>query len=164
MRRILLLTAAVAVFATSLTPRASSADTVKALGVEGGVSIGEFTGGDTELLFGDPTQRIGFVGGVYFLTIYEGKYGVRLEGLFAQRGARGTISDAISMSEVEYQLNYIEVPVTALYMLPVGEKVAFNVFAGLSLEETAQAVGLSRATAQRNWAYARAWLFGRLKP
>ena len=36
-------------------------------------------------------------------------------------------------------------------------------FAGLSLEEAAQAVGISRATAQRKWAYARAWLFGRLQ-
>ncbi len=36
-------------------------------------------------------------------------------------------------------------------------------FAGLSLEEAAQVVGISRATAQRKWAYARAWLFGRLQ-
>ncbi len=36
-------------------------------------------------------------------------------------------------------------------------------FAGLSLEETAQACSISRATAQRKWAYARAWLFGRLQ-
>lgn len=36
-------------------------------------------------------------------------------------------------------------------------------FAGLSLEEAAQAVGISRATAQRKWAYARAWLFGQLQ-
>ena len=40
--------------------------------------------------------------------------------------------------------------------------VKLRFFAGLSLEETAQALGISRATAQRNWAYARAWLFGRL--
>jgi hypothetical protein len=133
MRRILQVAAAVTVLTACLMPVPALADTVKALGVEGGVSIGEFSGGDTEILFGDPTQRIGFVGGVYFLAIYEGKYGLRLEGLFAQRGARGTISDAISMSEVEYQLNYIEFPATALYMLPVSDKVAFNAFAGLSL-------------------------------
>jgi DNA-directed RNA polymerase specialized sigma24 family protein len=35
-------------------------------------------------------------------------------------------------------------------------------FAGLTLEETAQTLGVARATAQRNWAYARAWLFGKL--
>ena len=41
--------------------------------------------------------------------------------------------------------------------------VKLRFFAGCSLEETAQLLGISRATAQRNWAYARAWLFGNLK-
>ena len=43
------------------------------------------------------------------------------------------------------------------------EILKLRFFAGLSLEEAAQAVGISRATAQRKWAYARAWLFGRLQ-
>ena len=42
--------------------------------------------------------------------------------------------------------------------------VKLRFFAGCSLEETAQALGISRATAQRSWAYARAWLFGQLNP
>jgi RNA polymerase sigma factor (TIGR02999 family) len=33
-----------------------------------------------------------------------------------------------------------------------------RLFAGLSVEEAAGALGMSRATAFRNWAYARAWL------
>ena len=41
--------------------------------------------------------------------------------------------------------------------------VKLRFFAGLTLEETAALLGASRATTQRNWAYARAWLFGRLK-
>jgi RNA polymerase sigma factor (TIGR02999 family) len=40
--------------------------------------------------------------------------------------------------------------------------VKLRFFAGCTLEETARALGISRATAQRNWAYARAWLFGQL--
>jgi RNA polymerase sigma factor (TIGR02999 family) len=40
--------------------------------------------------------------------------------------------------------------------------VKLRFFAGLSLEETAQTLGISRAAAQRSWAFARAWLFGRL--
>jgi RNA polymerase sigma factor (TIGR02999 family) len=36
--------------------------------------------------------------------------------------------------------------------------VQLHVFAGLSIDETAEALGLSRATAFRHWAYARAWL------
>jgi RNA polymerase sigma factor (sigma-70 family) len=41
--------------------------------------------------------------------------------------------------------------------------VKLRFFAGLSLEDAAQAAGISRATAQRHWTYARAWLFGRLR-
>jgi RNA polymerase sigma factor (TIGR02999 family) len=40
--------------------------------------------------------------------------------------------------------------------------VKLRFFAGCALEETAQMLGISRATAQRHWAYARAWLFGKL--
>ena len=41
--------------------------------------------------------------------------------------------------------------------------VKLRFFAGCTLEETAEILGVSRATAQRTWAYARAWLFGQLK-
>ena len=41
--------------------------------------------------------------------------------------------------------------------------IKLRFFAGLSLEETAEVMGISRATAQRKWAYARAWLFGQLQ-
>jgi RNA polymerase sigma factor (TIGR02999 family) len=40
--------------------------------------------------------------------------------------------------------------------------VKLRFFAGCSLEETAHMIGISRATAERHWAYARAWLFGQL--
>src|SRR5262249_337841 len=42
--------------------------------------------------------------------------------------------------------------------------VKVRYFAGLSLEEAAAVQGISRATAQRNWSMARAWLFGQLNP
>jgi RNA polymerase sigma factor (TIGR02999 family) len=40
--------------------------------------------------------------------------------------------------------------------------VKLRFFAGCSLEETAEMLGIARATAQRHWASARAWLFGQL--
>src|SRR5262245_44573729 len=40
--------------------------------------------------------------------------------------------------------------------------VQLRFFAGCSLEETAELLGIARATAQRHWAFARAWLFGQL--
>ena len=42
--------------------------------------------------------------------------------------------------------------------------VKLRFFAGCTLEQTAEFLGISRATAQRHWAFARAWLFGRLNP
>ncbi|MHC4402004.1 MAG: ECF-type sigma factor [Planctomycetota bacterium] len=40
--------------------------------------------------------------------------------------------------------------------------VKLRFFAGCNLEQTAEILGVSRATAQRTWAYARAWLYGQL--
>jgi RNA polymerase sigma factor (TIGR02999 family) len=40
--------------------------------------------------------------------------------------------------------------------------VKLRFFAGCGLEETAEMLGISRATAERHWAYALAWLFGQL--
>jgi RNA polymerase sigma factor (TIGR02999 family) len=40
--------------------------------------------------------------------------------------------------------------------------VKLRYFAGLSIEETAAAMGISPATAKRRWAYARAWLYSAL--
>jgi RNA polymerase sigma factor (TIGR02999 family) len=42
--------------------------------------------------------------------------------------------------------------------------VKLRYFAGLSIEEAAEAMGISVATANRHWAYARAWLFRHLEP
>jgi RNA polymerase sigma factor (TIGR02999 family) len=43
------------------------------------------------------------------------------------------------------------------------ELVKLRFFAGLTLRETAEAMGLSLRTAERQWAYARAWLYDRLR-
>jgi RNA polymerase sigma factor (TIGR02999 family) len=42
------------------------------------------------------------------------------------------------------------------------ELVKLRFFAGLSLEEAADCLGISKATAKRHWAFARAWLFDAL--
>jgi DNA-directed RNA polymerase specialized sigma24 family protein len=43
------------------------------------------------------------------------------------------------------------------------ELVKLRYFAGLSVEETAHCLGISRATADRWWAFARAWLFEKIR-
>jgi RNA polymerase sigma factor (TIGR02999 family) len=47
--------------------------------------------------------------------------------------------------------------------LQKAELVKLRFFAGLTLEEAARCLGISRATANRSWSYARAWLFDRLR-
>ncbi len=39
------------------------------------------------------------------------------------------------------------------------ELVKLRYFAGLTIEESAEALGISGTTADRYWAYARAWLY-----
>jgi RNA polymerase sigma factor (TIGR02999 family) len=42
--------------------------------------------------------------------------------------------------------------------------VRLHVFGGLSVEEAGAALGMARATAYRNWSFARAWLRAALSP
>jgi RNA polymerase sigma factor (TIGR02999 family) len=46
----------------------------------------------------------------------------------------------------------------------VADVVKLRYFAGLTAEQAALALGLSLRTANRHWAYARAWLYRRLNP
>jgi RNA polymerase sigma factor (TIGR02999 family) len=47
---------------------------------------------------------------------------------------------------------------------PKAELVKLRYFAGLTIEETAQILGISTPTAKRWWTYARAWLFDQMQP
>jgi RNA polymerase sigma-70 factor (ECF subfamily) len=42
--------------------------------------------------------------------------------------------------------------------------VELRFFGGLSLDDSAQALGISRATVERDWQVARTWLYRRLNP
>ena len=44
------------------------------------------------------------------------------------------------------------------------ELVKLRYFVGLKIEEAAEILGISKATAKRWWAYARAWLFNEIQP
>ena len=45
----------------------------------------------------------------------------------------------------------------------IGEVVQLRFFAGLSVEQTAEALGVSKATVKRRWEFGRTWLFRELK-
>ncbi len=44
-----------------------------------------------------------------------------------------------------------------------GELVELRYFGGMSVEEAAEVLGVSKATAVRQWRAARVWLYGQLK-
>jgi RNA polymerase sigma factor (TIGR02999 family) len=46
---------------------------------------------------------------------------------------------------------------------PAAELVKLRVFAGFNIDEAAEILGISRATAYRHWTYARAWLRAELR-
>ena len=50
---------------------------------------------------------------------------------------------------------------TAASSRSAAQLVKLNFFAGLSIEEAAGLLGMSVATAYRDWTYARAWLYRR---
>jgi RNA polymerase sigma factor (TIGR02999 family) len=61
------------------------------------------------------------------------------------------MDDVLAISEVLEKLAARE-PVKA-------ELVKLRYFAGLSVQEVADVLGISRATADRHWGYAKAWLY-----
>ena len=63
-------------------------------------------------------------------------------------------ADLLAVDEVVDQL--------AEHDPPAAELVKLHVFAGLTLDKAAAALGVSPRTAYRTWAYARAWMYRRL--
>jgi RNA polymerase sigma factor (TIGR02999 family) len=65
--------------------------------------------------------------------------------------AQESPEDLLTLSEALDQLGREDATKAAL--------VKLRYFAGLSVQEAADALGISRATADRYWAYAKAWLY-----
>jgi RNA polymerase sigma factor (TIGR02999 family) len=81
---------------------------------------------------------------------------------------RGGDKDRVPLDQIEVALPVPDADLLALDEAltrlaaerpAVAELVKLRFFAGLTMEETAQALGISPATAYRHWNYARAWLF-----
>jgi RNA polymerase sigma factor (TIGR02999 family) len=88
------------------------------------------------------------------------------------RGKHGGGRQRVELNDLELA---VELPIADL--LPLDEALAalaqrdaqtaqlvqLHCFAGLSIEQAAQALGLSARTAYRDWAFARAWLYRTLR-
>jgi RNA polymerase sigma factor (TIGR02999 family) len=69
--------------------------------------------------------------------------------------AEGSPEDVLAVDQALDQL--------AVADPPTYELVKLVYFAGLTMEQAAQTLGIAPRTAYRNWTYARAWLFRRLQ-
>jgi RNA polymerase sigma factor (TIGR02999 family) len=85
------------------------------------------------------------------------KRGARLERIELPELAEPAKDEPLDLLALDEALKKLE----ALHPQKA-QVVQLRFFAGCTLEETAQALGIARATAQRHWAVARAWLFGQL--
>jgi RNA polymerase sigma factor (TIGR02999 family) len=77
---------------------------------------------------------------------------VTLDGLVA--AAERSVVDVIAVDQALDELSAVDERQCRL--------VELRVFAGLTIGESAEALGVSTATAERDWAMARAWLYQRL--
>jgi RNA polymerase sigma factor (TIGR02999 family) len=64
--------------------------------------------------------------------------------------------DLIDLDEAIARLAVVDAQAAAL--------VRLRLFAGLTVAHAASALGISRRTAERDWTFARTWLFGQLGP
>jgi RNA polymerase sigma factor (TIGR02999 family) len=81
------------------------------------------------------------------------------------RWARVTLDEAIAVTQsTDVDVLDLDSALTRLATFDVRKSqiAELRFFTGLSLEETGQALGVSRATVERDWQAARAWLFKEL--
>ena len=142
--------AALVVILSALPLHEAAAGMDYEFGFKCGLSMGKITGADTEgivsiedydvTLSGEFNDyRMGFVGGVYFMVHFTDMLGLRLEGLYAMKGGKGTVDGTIVdpgygevpfSADVIFKFNYVEIPLLAALRVPIDENVRFNAVAG----------------------------------
>jgi RNA polymerase sigma factor (TIGR02999 family) len=107
--------------------------------------------------------------GHFFAACAEAMRRILVEGARRKRSLKH--GGACPRVELEEAAAYTREPVDELLALDEAldrlaledprkaELVKLRYFAGLSVQEAAEALGISRATADRYWAYAKAWLY-----
>jgi RNA polymerase sigma factor (TIGR02999 family) len=93
------------------------------------------------------------------------KQAVRHGGDLAKVSANDTGFDLAAPDDAPGDLLLVNEALDALALHDPrkAELVKLKYFAGLTLEEVAEALAMSERTAKRDWAYARAWLFNEVQ-
>lgn len=89
--------------------------------------------------------------------------------LYAKRGGGAqmlTLDEAIATPrERDFELVALDDALTALSAIDPqqGRIIELRFFGGLTIEETAEVMGISPATVKRDWNMAKAWLYGEIR-
>jgi RNA polymerase sigma factor (TIGR02999 family) len=89
--------------------------------------------------------------------------------LYAKRGGGAqklTLDEAIAMpQERDFELVALDDALTTLAAIDPQQSriIELRFFGGLTIEETADVLGISPATVKRDWNMAKAWLYGEIK-
>lgn len=98
------------------------------VGVKAGVNVAELAGDGV----GDAGTKNGFQGGAFFGADFTEHFGARIEGLYAMRGAKGTIVTPGDdhAHETTWTLNALEFPILATGRAALADRLAIRGFAG----------------------------------
>jgi len=113
-----LLTAAMMLFAVS----AYAGDGKIMLGIKAGLDMANLTGDDVS----DTSIKMGAVGGAFMCYKVTDLIAIQPELLFAMKGAKGDTSGV----DVQWKINYIEIPVLLKVLLPTEGKIKPALYAG----------------------------------
>jgi hypothetical protein len=97
-------------------------------GAAGGVHVGDLTGDGADAA----KTKTGFVGGGYLGADFHPHFGLRLEGLFVMRGAKGSIVTPGDdhAHDSTWSVNDVELPLLFVAGWPIRESVRLSGFAG----------------------------------
>jgi RNA polymerase sigma factor (TIGR02999 family) len=90
--------------------------------------------------------------------------------LYAKRGGGAqkiTIDEALALPQQERDLDFVALDDALKTLEQIdprqGRIVELRFFGGLTIEETAEVLGISPATVKREWNWAKAWLYNEIK-
>lgn len=104
--------------------------------------------------------KTGFVGGAYATARINPQFGIRLEALYLQKGGKGKISGTLDLldggfnevgtvsvtGENKLTLDYVEIPLLAVYSFPLSPTANVDLFAGPAIAFNTKAEFESSAT------------------
>ena len=70
--------------------------------------------------------------------------------------------DDVQSTKLPHGIAVLSEHMPGLRSVTVARIVELRYFTGFTIEETAEALGISPATVKRDWTWARAWLYQRL--